>query len=88
MLLALTLTLASCNSQPSGETKDEGAASSGLEDHATAGKVLDPVCGMKIKPSEAAGQMRYEGKLYHFCSEDCLKKFEANPKEYIAAGGQ
>ena len=84
MAMLLALTLIGCNSQPT-EMKDEGTASSAAEGNATAGKVVDPVCGMKINPSEAARQTRHGGKLYHFCSEDCLKKFEADPQKFVAS---
>lgn len=36
---------------------------------------LDPVCGLYIaEPDAVVG--RLEGKRYHFCSMECLKKFE------------
>lgn len=44
----------------------------------------DPVCGMLVNPKEAAGQRTYDGKTYHFCSADCLKKFDQAPQRYVA----
>ncbi|QWV94047.1 YHS domain-containing protein [Geomonas oryzisoli] len=35
----------------------------------------DPVCGVYIAEADAVVG-RLEGKRYHFCSMDCLKKFE------------
>src|ERR1700687_263223 len=41
----------------------------------------DPVCGMKVDvskgPSLSAG-----GVTYGFCSEHCLRTFQANPAQY------
>ncbi len=42
----------------------------------------DPVCGMEIT-EEATYQADYSGKTYHFCSEHCLRKFEAAPAQYL-----
>ncbi|HJX12149.1 MAG TPA: heavy metal translocating P-type ATPase, partial [Dehalococcoidales bacterium] len=47
-------------------------------------KVKDPVCGMEIDPKSAAATEKYQGKTYHFCSEDCHKKFKATPEKYAA----
>jgi len=43
----------------------------------------DPVCGMQIDESEAAGQVEYEGETYFFCSPGCKARFEAEPAEHI-----
>jgi len=43
---------------------------------------VDPVCGMKLKAEQGYGKM-HEGKLYRFCSRDCLDKFEAEPETYL-----
>lgn len=45
---------------------------------------IDPVCGMTVEEKSAAGTATHAGKPYHFCSQHCLKKFQANPSEYIA----
>lgn len=42
----------------------------------------DPICGMQVEESAAAGQSEYEGKTYYFCSTGCKAKFEADPAEY------
>ncbi len=44
----------------------------------------DPVCGMLVDPAKAAGKRVHEGKTYHFCSADCLKKFDQAPARYVA----
>jgi Cu+-exporting ATPase len=44
--------------------------------------VTDPVCGMTLDSSQAEAQTVYKDKAYYFCSVDCRKTFEANPKEF------
>jgi Cu+-exporting ATPase len=43
----------------------------------------DPVCGMKVDESTAEFRTHYAGKKYVFCSEECQKKFESEPAEYV-----
>jgi Cu+-exporting ATPase len=43
----------------------------------------DPVCGMDITADDAAGTVTHDGRVYHFCSKACAKKFEADPKRYL-----
>ncbi len=47
--------------------------------------VTDPVCGMNIDPSTAAGKYEHEDTMYYFCSVGCLEAFAAEPAKY--AGG-
>ena len=42
----------------------------------------DPVCGMSTESPESYISYEYQGETYHFCSEHCLKKFQANPEQY------
>ena len=42
----------------------------------------DPVCGMLVDPKEAAGERRFEGMTYYFCSPACLAKFDHAPQRY------
>lgn len=44
----------------------------------------DPVCGMQVEESDAAGQTDYEGTTYYFCSISCKDKFEASPEDYTS----
>ncbi len=46
--------------------------------------VMDPVCGMKVKKSEAKATYEYNGKTYYFCMEECLKKFKKDPEKYAS----
>ena len=45
--------------------------------------VRDPVCGMTVDPQRAAGSSTYQGKTYHFCSQGCVDKFQADPDKYL-----
>ena len=47
-------------------------------------KHKDPVCGMMVLPSKAAGSTEYGGERYYFCGKGCLAKFEAEPQKYLA----
>ncbi len=49
---------------------------------------IDPVCGMTVDPSHAAGKSSYRGKVYYFCSKGCVAKFEANPEKYLHPAAQ
>jgi len=45
----------------------------------------DPVCGMKVDPTNAAGKHEHKGKPYYFCSKGCLDKFKSDPERYLGA---
>jgi Cu+-exporting ATPase len=45
---------------------------------------LDPVCGMTVDPTRAAGQFEHDGTTYYFCSKGCLAKFAAEPQKYLS----
>jgi Cu+-exporting ATPase len=44
---------------------------------------IDPVCGMTVNPSTAAGKHDYNGKPYYFCSTHCLHKFSVDPEAVL-----
>ena len=46
-------------------------------------QVTDPVCQMKIKPSEAVASADHGGKTYYFCSQDCADAFRESPEDYV-----
>jgi Cu+-exporting ATPase len=50
---------------------------------------IDPVCGMTVNPETAVGSSEYHGKTYYFCSQSCLRKFQADPDAFLnkAVGG-
>ena len=43
----------------------------------------DPVCGMMADERTAKAKSEYQGKTYYFCSQGCLKAFQANPIQYV-----
>lgn len=45
--------------------------------------VLDPVCGMKVKPSSAKYSCEHDGQPYFFCGQRCLTKFQDEPNKYL-----
>lgn len=45
--------------------------------------VIDPVCQMKIKASEAVATIEHDGTSYYFCSQDCADSFKESPEDYL-----
>ena len=43
----------------------------------------DPVCGMLVRPEEAAEQRAIQGGIYYFCSAACAAKFDQAPQLYV-----
>ena len=50
------------------------------------GSFLDPICGMTVDPTTAAGSFKHEGTTYYFCSKGCLQKFIAQTQGVPASG--
>ncbi len=49
-----------------------------------AGRVIDPVCGMKVDPAAPkGGSHEYQSRTYHFCCKGCQAKFAADPERYL-----
>jgi YHS domain-containing protein len=46
----------------------------------------DPVCGMEIEESQAAGKSDYAGETYYFCSAHCKATFDKEPAKYAGEG--
>lgn len=44
----------------------------------------DPVCGMLVRPEEAAEQRAIQGRIYYFCSAACAAKFDQAPQQYAS----
>ncbi|MFO7794710.1 MAG: heavy metal translocating P-type ATPase [Promethearchaeati archaeon] len=43
--------------------------------------VTDPVCGMKIVPSQSI-EYEYKGEKFYFCNPSCEKTFKNNPEKF------
>ena len=48
----------------------------------------DPICGMKVDDQKGKPQSTYQEKTYHFCSEGCKAKFDANPQQHAQSSGK
>jgi Cu+-exporting ATPase len=64
-----------------------------IEQNSVAAPVVDPVCGMHVRPDGAAGNHQYQGDTYYFCAAGCAAKFRADPERYLTpkdptTGGQ
>ena len=46
--------------------------------------VTDPVCGMEIDPSTAAGKVDHDRQTYFFCHSSCMERFRADPLNFLA----
>jgi Cu+-exporting ATPase len=51
-----------------------------------ANKPKDPVCGMEVDPAQGRAEKTGEHEFY-FCSEDCRRKFKADPVQYTGGEG-
>ncbi|AZO26285.1 heavy metal translocating P-type ATPase [Mesorhizobium sp. M1B.F.Ca.ET.045.04.1.1] len=47
--------------------------------------VRDPVCGMTVDPATGKPTAEHGGRTFHFCSERCRTKFQAEPEKYLTA---
>ena len=45
---------------------------------------IDPICGMTVDPSKAAGQHEHKGTTYYFCAVSCLERFRADPERALS----
>ncbi len=46
-------------------------------------RVVDPICGMEIIPSQSI-EYKYKGQNFYFCSAVCEKEFKLNPEKYAS----
>ena len=44
---------------------------------------VDPVCGTQVDTSLAAAQSQHDGQVYYFCSVECKRTFDQNPKDCL-----
>ncbi|TPJ73312.1 heavy metal translocating P-type ATPase [Mesorhizobium sp. B2-7-1] len=47
--------------------------------------IRDPVCGMMVDPAGGKPTAEHGGRTFHFCSERCRTKFQAESQAYLAA---
>src|SRR5258705_664293 len=53
------------------------------EDSANVATAVDPVCGMTVNPTIAAGSYEYKGQTYYFSATNCLEKFRLDPERFL-----
>ena len=46
---------------------------------------IDPVCGMEVDPG-TPWKTVYKGRVYHFCSQQCLRAFKERPTTIWSTG--
>jgi uncharacterized membrane protein YraQ (UPF0718 family)/YHS domain-containing protein len=46
------------------------------------GHAKDPVCGMQVQPAHAPATRSHDGTTYHFCSDHCARRFDADPARF------
>ena len=59
-------------------TSDSGLHPAGV----STALVRDPICGMDVDPGAGGPRSEHLGVAYHFCSEHCRGKFDADPAAY------
>ncbi|OBQ77265.1 heavy metal translocating P-type ATPase [Mesorhizobium sp. WSM3873] len=47
--------------------------------------IRDPVCGMAVDTAAGKPAAEHGGRTFHFCSERCRTKFQAEPDKYLTA---
>ncbi|MEE9591703.1 MAG: copper ion binding protein, partial [Thermodesulfobacteriota bacterium] len=45
---------------------------------------IDPICGMEVEISKAAGKSSYRNETYYFCSINCKDRFDTDPEAALA----
>lgn len=88
ILLLAVVYLTACSSEKKQDAaKQEKASQQELSQSqaADAEMAVDPVCGMKVKKSEAEYTFEKDGKTYYFCMKADYDTFAANPEKYIKA---
>jgi YHS domain-containing protein len=48
----------------------------------------DPVCGMQVDDQKSTAKSQFQGQNYHFCSEECKRKFDQQPQQYASKAGR
>lgn len=77
LLAAALIAAVGCDKKPAPPVSQMPAPPGG----SAAAKVVDPVCKMEVA-ADAPLSATEGGKTYHFCSQGCLDKFKADPKQY------
>lgn len=84
----VSIALVSCGKDDSPAKPSSGGSSSAsaptgggeVADPIVEGKARDVVCGMVIE-AKGSREFVYRNTRFHFCSDDCLNKFKADPSK-------
>ena len=44
----------------------------------------DHVCDVEVDENTAAAKSEYKGDTYYFCSQECKRRFDADPERYVS----
>ncbi|MBD8876221.1 heavy metal translocating P-type ATPase [Roseibium polysiphoniae] len=74
----------------SAETASDAACCGGHEGQApgSGAVAIDPVCGMTVKLGAGKPSLAYKGKDYHFCSQKCHDRFDADPYFFLSGNNR
>ena len=50
------------------------------------GYAIDPVCAMQVRSADAPAKSQFDGVTYHFCSDRCKERFDANSERFVGKG--
>jgi YHS domain-containing protein len=65
---------------------DNGRVSFGARDVGGSDRLVsDPVCGTRLRTSDAAAASEHGGRRYFFCSHTCQRAFDRRPAGYVAS---
>ena len=78
LAIPVMLALAACDQKPA--AKNGGMP---MAPATSADRAKDPICGMPVDKATST-KTTHEGATYYFCADECLKKFQADPKKYAA----
>jgi YHS domain-containing protein len=69
------------------EVGGSGNGSSAVAHEPAGAAPVDPVCGMPVASTSPVLQRSYMDQTFSFCSQDCMRRFDANPSKYARAQG-
>lgn len=79
MAITTLVLIAGCGKADEASRKSEGKPTLSPAD-----KAKDPVCGMEVEKAKA-WHADFDGADIYLCSDECLKKFKAEPTKYLKA---
>jgi YHS domain-containing protein len=85
-LLAAAIVFYSCHQEPEAKASDKMRAYAKTDSSAPkftrdmVDNLKDPSCGMPLMAT-VEDTLHYAGKVYGFCSKECLEEFKKNPAE-------